>query len=114
MKDVNLYDRKQAHSPVEVAERTLTAVKEGTSIVTMTPVLGSAVLLLARGFMPDDSFLKTLQEILLYPAIRLVSVVAQAEMHKKIRAYHRKQPIVEAVRLPKPGLMTRTLSSPVP
>ncbi|CAM6085463.1 unnamed protein product [Calypogeia fissa] len=97
MKDVNLYDRNQAHSPEEVAQRTLKAVKEGSSIVTMTPVLGSALLMLARGFMPDDSILKTLQEMLLYPLVRLFSIVAQIEMHRKIRAYHRKQPVGEAV-----------------
>lgn len=110
MKDINLYDRKQAHSPEEVAQRTLRAVKEGSSIVTMTPVLGSALLLLARGFMPDDSILKTLQELIIYPVVRLFTLVAQLEMHRKILAYHRKQPIPEVVHSSKQAQIISDLS----
>ncbi|KAG6541094.1 hypothetical protein Mapa_017533 [Marchantia paleacea] len=98
MKDINMYDRKQAQSPDEVARRTLEAVKYGSPIVTTTPILGSALLMVARGFIPDDSIFKTAQELLTFPLVRVFTIFAKFDMHRKILAYHRRNPSPGQVR----------------
>ncbi|KAL2609359.1 hypothetical protein R1flu_027932 [Riccia fluitans] len=92
MKQINMYDRNQAQTPDEVAKKTLEAVKYGSAIVTTTPILGTALLILARGFIPDDSILKTFQEVLAYPLVRIFTIFAKFDMHRRIMAYHHRNP----------------------
>ncbi|KAH9310707.1 hypothetical protein KI387_025742 [Taxus chinensis] len=70
----NLYNRKKAEDPKDVAKYTLKAAKEGRFITTaFFPGLFLATL--SRGVLPADSAFRALLELILYLPLRLVSFI---------------------------------------
>lgn len=85
----NLYDRKRAEDPKDVAKYTLEAAKEGRFLTTaLFP--GMFVTVLSRGVMPADSLLGALLELVLYIPFRLISFIIATATPPSLKYVHNK------------------------
>eukprot|EP00250_Pteridium_aquilinum_P022577 c25416_g3_i1 orf=98-1168(-) len=71
---VNLYSRRWAESPEGVAGHTLRAIKSGTFLVSTNP-LGLVLSALGRGFVPADTFHRSVFELFFVLPFRIASFV---------------------------------------
>ena len=71
---IGFYNRKFAESPEEVARKTIDGIKKGEFLVTTT-VMASLIGMLARGFIPPDSFIAFMIELVLLVPIKIASFI---------------------------------------
>ena len=69
---LGFYNRRFAESPDEVARKTIDGIRKGEFLVTTT-VIAYMIRTLARGFIPPDSFISFMIELLLLIPIKILS-----------------------------------------
>lgn len=85
----NLYDRKKAEDPKDVAKYTLEAAKDGRFITTAF-FPGRFLTVLSRGVMPADSLPGALFELILYIPLRLISFIIATATPPCLKFVHNK------------------------
>jgi len=90
MKVASFYNRKQAQSTEFVADIAIAGIKKGTFLITTTPGLGPALVLLTRGFAPSDSFLVNLVEAIFAGPVRFLTYLSHVSLTYQLKSIHRK------------------------
>lgn len=84
---VNLYDRKKAENPKEVAKKVLEGAKQGTFLITTNIYPGLFLSTLARGFLPAENVGRCLLELIMYFPYRALTFLANNDFRKAILKY---------------------------
>lgn len=84
LKIVNLYDRKKAENPKEVAKKVLEGAKQGTFLITTNIYPGLFLSTVARGFFPAESSGRCLLEMIMYYPFRFLTLLANNDIPKAI------------------------------
>ncbi|GLJ10512.1 hypothetical protein SUGI_0129590 [Cryptomeria japonica] len=90
LKILNMYDRKRAEDPNDVAKRVLEGAKKGSFLIVKTNYPGLYVSTLARGFVPAESLGRLLLEMVLYFPFRALSVLAQPGYRRALLKHFRR------------------------
>lgn len=89
MAAISKYDRRRADTPEHVAEVIGQGIKNGMFLIT-NEVVGHALFILARGFMPPESAVRALLEAVLFLPLRLLSILGAHRVKNAIVKYHRR------------------------
>lgn len=78
------YERKQAQSPDEVAVKIIEGAKRGDLLIT-TNLFGFFAGILGRGFIPADSFVRAVMELVLLVPVRIVSFLIFLRLKRAVQ-----------------------------
>lgn len=89
MQVASFYNPNYSQPADTVAKIALSGIKRGTFLITTTPLLGSILIILTRGYAPSESFLRNLVEASLSGPARIISYLSQAKIYWDLRRLHR-------------------------
>lgn len=89
MQVASFYNPNYSQPVDTVAKIALSGIKRGTFLITTTPLLGSILIILTRGYAPSESFLRNLVEASLSGPARIISYLSQAKIYWDLRRLHR-------------------------